>query len=63
MSDRFIHLLITLTTALRSAQDGQGLVEYAAMLGFVACCMVVAEHFLQPQIAVTLNTVANSFPP
>lgn len=61
MSDRITRLLIALSTALHSAQDGQGLVEYSAILGFVSCCMVVAEHFLQPQIAATLNTVANSF--
>jgi hypothetical protein len=28
----------------------------------VAACMVVAELFLEPHIASTLNSVANSFP-
>ena len=47
---------------LGAAARGQGLVEYAAILGFVAACMVVAELFLEPHIASTLNDVANHFP-
>ena len=44
------------------AARGQGLVEYAAILGFLAACLVVAELFLEPHIASTLNDVANHFP-
>ena len=33
-----------------------------AFLGFLAACMVVAELFLEPHIASTLNDVANHFP-
>ena len=65
MTDRYERLhryLITLFTAMRTAARGQGLVEYAAIIGFVAACMVVAELYLQPHIAATLNSVANSFP-
>lgn len=43
------------------AADGQGLVEYAAILGFVAACMVVAILYLEPNIALSLNRVTNSF--
>lgn len=42
--------------------EGQGLVEYAAILGFVAACMVVAILYLEPNIALSLNRVTNSFP-
>ena len=61
MCDRITRILITLANTLHAAQEGQGLVEYAAIMGFVACCMVVAEHFLQPQISTTLNNVTNGF--
>jgi Flp pilus assembly pilin Flp len=48
--------------SLVAAARGQGMVEYAAILGFLAACLVVAELFLEPHIASTLNSVANSFP-
>jgi Flp pilus assembly pilin Flp len=65
MIDRYEHLrryLLSLLAVARTATRGQGLVEYAAIVGFVAACMVVAELYLQPHIASTLNSVANSFP-
>jgi Flp pilus assembly pilin Flp len=40
---------------------GQGLVEYALILGFVTVLVLVALRFLQPAIATSLNNVANSF--
>jgi Flp pilus assembly pilin Flp len=56
-----IQRVLALLSAVRAAQSGQGLVEYAAMLGFVAAVMVVAILWLEPNIANTLNNVANSF--
>lgn len=41
--------------------EGQGLVEYAAIIGFVAACMVVAILYLEPNIALSLNRVTNGF--
>ncbi len=52
---------MALRAAYRAAANGQGLVEYAALLGFVAACLVVAVLFLEPRIASSLNNVANSF--
>ena len=65
MTNRYDHLrrsLLSLLTAMRGGARGQGLVEYAAILSFIAACMVVAELYLQPHINLTLNNVANSFP-
>jgi len=59
--ERIIRRLMALYDAVREAESGQGLVEYAAMIGFVAACMVVAILYLEPTIARTLNNVANSF--
>ncbi len=58
---RIILRLAALRDAVCHGARGQGLVEYAAILGFVAACMVVAELFLEPHIAQTLNNVANGF--
>lgn len=58
---RIVKGLTALYTVARGAERGQGLVEYAAILGFVAACLVVAVLFLEPTIATELNTVANSF--
>ncbi|MGH2388986.1 MAG: Flp family type IVb pilin [Chloroflexota bacterium] len=41
------------------AEKGQGLVEYALILAFIAIFVVVALKFLQPHISNELNTVAN----
>jgi pilus assembly protein Flp/PilA len=38
---------------------GQGLVEYALILAFIAIFVVVALKFLQPTISTQLNNVAN----
>jgi hypothetical protein len=61
MIDRYERLRRNLL-CLVAAGRGQGLVEYAAILGFLAACLVVAELFLEPHIASTLNDVANHFP-
>ena len=60
--ERFHRYLLSLVALARTAARGQGMVEYAAILSFVAACMVVAELYLQPHINLTLNNVANSFP-
>ncbi len=39
---------------------GQGMVEYALILAFVAILVIVALKLLQPRVSQTLNTVANS---
>ena len=42
------------------AEEGQGMVEYALILAFIAILVIVALKFLQPQISSTLNVVSNS---
>jgi pilus assembly protein Flp/PilA len=39
---------------------GQGLVEYALILGLIAILVIVALKFLQPQISNSLNEVSNA---
>jgi Flp pilus assembly pilin Flp len=53
--------LVSLWEAVRRDERGQGLVEYAAILGFLAAVVVVAVHFFEPAVATSLNNVANSF--
>jgi pilus assembly protein Flp/PilA len=51
----------TLVTRLRErAEEGQGMVEYALILAFIAILVIVALKFLQPAISNTLNNVTNS---
>ncbi len=42
------------------AKEGQGMVEYALILAFIAILVIVALKFLQPAISNTLNNVTNS---
>jgi Flp pilus assembly pilin Flp len=42
------------------SQPGQGLVEYALILSFVALVVVAALGHLQPAIATSLNNTNNS---
>jgi Flp pilus assembly pilin Flp len=60
--ERLRRYLLSLLVITRTAPRGQGLVEYAAIVGFVAACVVVAELYLGPHITSTLNEVANRFP-
>jgi len=41
-------------------EEGQGMVEYALILAFIAILVIVALRFLQPHINSTLNSVSNS---
>ena len=51
----------TLMVRLRErAEEGQGMVEYALILAFIAILVIVALKFLQPAISNTLNNVTNS---
>ena len=58
---RVIMGILALRAAARKAESGQGLVEYAAILTFIAAVMVIAITYLEPHIATALNNVANSF--
>ena len=60
--ERLHRYLLSLVALARTAARGQGMVEYAAIISFVAACMVVAELYLQPHIASTFNNVTNAFP-
>jgi Flp pilus assembly pilin Flp len=40
--------------------EGQGLVEYALIISFVALVCFFAVKFLQPQISNTLNNISNA---
>ncbi len=42
------------------SEEGQGMVEYALILAFIAILVIVALKFLQPAISNTLNNVGNS---
>ena len=43
-------------------QEGQGLVEYALLLGFVALVMFVALAFLKDQLLAGYSRIGNSLP-
>jgi len=53
--------LASLWELVRRAEQGQALVEYAAVMAFLAAIVVVAIHFFEPAVASSLNNVANSF--
>ena len=51
----------TLVARLKErGEEGQGMVEYALILAFIAILVIVALKFLQPVISNTLNNVTNS---
>ena len=43
-------------------QEGQGLVEYALLLGFVAVVMFVALAFLRVQVVSAYSRIGSSIP-
>ena len=56
-------LLARLVAALQeSRQSGQGLVEYALILAFVALLVIVALVFLRQQIQSGYSRIGNSIP-
>jgi Flp pilus assembly pilin Flp len=59
--EQFVRRLLTFFASVQAEEEGQGLVEYAAILGFVAATLAVAITFLGPHIAMALNNVTNSF--
>ncbi len=65
MTDVVLRAIVAVRTRLlalpQHAERGQGLVEYAVILGFVSVVIVVALRFLQPALSRSLNNVANSF--
>ena len=58
----FARALYGLYVGQGAEQAGQGLVEYALILGFVALVMFVALAFLKDQILVGYSRVGNSIP-
>ena len=63
MSEFVVRQMIIVREAiarLRERETGQGMVEYALILAFIAILVIVALKFLQPAISNTLNTVSNS---
>jgi pilus assembly protein Flp/PilA len=63
MSEFIVRQMIVVREAierLRRRESGQGMVEYALILAFIAILVIVALKFLQPAISTTLNTVSNS---
>jgi pilus assembly protein Flp/PilA len=55
--------LQALLTKLFREEEGQGLTEYALILGLIAVVSVVALTFLSGSISHVLNTVASSMVP
>ncbi|HMD82646.1 MAG TPA: Flp family type IVb pilin [Anaerolineales bacterium] len=45
-----------------SKQSGQGLVEYAIILAFVAIVVISVVRLLGPRIGDTFSTISNSMP-
>jgi len=63
MTEFFVRQMIIVRETiarLRNREEGQGMVEYALILAFVAILVIVALKFLQPAISGTLNTVSTS---
>ena len=59
---QFAEALYGLYAGLGSEREGQGLVEYALLLGFVALVMFAALAFLKGQILTGYSRIGNSFP-
>jgi pilus assembly protein Flp/PilA len=59
MSKLFVGLKSAVIRVLRD-EDGQGLAEYALILGLVAVVAIVALNFLSGGVQSELTTVANS---
>jgi Flp pilus assembly pilin Flp len=59
---QFAEALYGLYAESGTEQAGQGLVEYALLLGFVALVMFVALAFLKDQILAGYSRVGSSIP-
>lgn len=66
MNAFFVRSIITIQNAwaalqqrARKAEQGQGMVEYALILAFIAVAIIVAMKLLQPAITSTYNHVGN----
>ena len=64
MNEYVVKMIVVAQTGLAKlrarAEEGQGMVEYALILAFIAILVIVALKFLQPAISNTLNNVGNS---
>lgn len=56
-----IFRIYALWRQIRTGEVGQGMVEYALILGFIATLVIVSLRFLQPGISSSLNGVTNNF--
>lgn len=57
---QYVRGQVFIMTRQARAARGQGMVEYALILAFIAILVIVALKFLQPSISRTLNNVSNS---
>lgn len=49
--------------ALKSKEDGQGMVEYALIIAFIAIVVIVALAVLGPKIAEMFTNIGNELTP
>ncbi len=54
------HVLDAIQRRARQAHRGQGTVEYALILAFIALVVVAAVKFVGPAVAATFNNVTNT---
>ncbi len=54
------HVLGVIQQRARQAHRGQGTVEYALILAFIALVVVAAVKFVGPAVAATFNNVTNT---
>jgi Flp pilus assembly pilin Flp len=59
---QFAEALYGLYAGQGTEQEGQGLVEYALLLGFIALVMFAALAFLKDRIIVGYSRIGNSIP-
>jgi Flp pilus assembly pilin Flp len=54
------HLIARVASGSSSHEDGQGLAEYALILGLIAIVSIIALMFLGGQVSDTLDTVGTA---
>ena len=59
---QFAEALYGLYAGPGAAREGQGLVEYALLLGFIALVMFAALAFLKDRLLVGYSRIGNSLP-
>ena len=63
IEDKMVHLYLYLRNRLETREEGQGLAEYALLLGLIAVVVIAAVTLLGTQINTVLGRITTALAP